>query len=174
MVGLVSDFLDRHQGRLLALAGLLGFTTMIWLDARRDAALAGEPLPALELRRLDVPGSIRLDALAGRPVVLDFWASWCGPCRRSLPALDRLAKERGDRVHVFAVNAESETEETQQRTRTELGLSLPMLVDGAGAAAQLHVEVLPTTIVFDRQGRVARAFRGSPPEAELAALLDGL
>jgi thiol-disulfide isomerase/thioredoxin len=174
MVPRVSSLLERHQGRLIALAAVLGFAGMIWLDARREDAHLGEPLPALTLRRLDGHSPVDLASLAGKPVVLDFWASWCGPCRRGLPALDRLATARADEAHFFAVNAEDETDDVQARTRAELGLALPMLADGAPAAARLHVELLPTTIVFDKQGRIARTFTGATSEDALAALLDSL
>jgi thiol-disulfide isomerase/thioredoxin len=172
MVAGVQGFLERHQGRLVGLAAFLGFAGMIWLDARREHAHAGEPLPALTLRRLDAQELVKFDSLAGKPVVLDFWASWCGPCRRGLPVLDRLAHAQD--AHVFAVNAEDEPDAVQARTRAELGLTLPMLADGARAASLLHVEVLPTTIVFDRQGRVARTFTGPASEDALADLLDAL
>ena len=126
----------------------------------------GTPLPDATLRLLD-GGSLRLADTRGRPLVLDFWASWCGPCRRGLPHVDALARELGDAARVVAVNADSEPPETQRAVRNELRLSLPIALDGETLAGALHIETLPTTLVVDGSGRVVETFVGAAPASAI-------
>src|ERR1700712_2766026 len=91
--------------------------------------------PTVELAGLD--GSAwQLAATRGKPVLLNFWASWCEPCRAEMPALQQLAREhRGEGVQVLAVNYK-EGEAAVRRFLQATGLELPVLLDREGAAAK--------------------------------------
>src|SRR5262245_16722081 len=110
-------------------------------------------LPPLALEPLaDDPGSIDLspDGLRNKVVVLDFWASWCAPCARTLPWLDELwrtERERG--LVVIAVNV-GESAETARHFADSLGLGLPL----ARVIDPGDIETLPTVLLVDRDGRV--------------------
>lgn len=169
------DFLDRNRGRLIALFTVLAVAGMVWLDSQPRGGLAeGAAAPTFELAVLDSEQTIALAALQGQPVVLDFFATWCGPCKRSMPELDALATEYAGKAHFFAVNAENESASKQRAFRDELALKLPVLHQGAAASSAYKVQMLPTTVVLGRDGTVARTFVGPPPARELRAVLDAL
>jgi cytochrome c biogenesis protein CcmG/thiol:disulfide interchange protein DsbE len=134
-------------------------------DVRFDAP--GGPLPYQRLRpgtraapirlpALDGGGTVDLQALRGRPVVVNFWASWCEPCKRELPLLRRtLAEHRADRLAVVGVvvrDAPAAARQLAART----GADWPMGVDGAGQVAGAYrVANLPQTFFVRRDGTVA-------------------
>jgi len=111
------------------------------------------PAPRLQLSGLDGrPWS--LSAQKGQVVLLNFWASWCEPCRAEMPSLERLAGQYGrEGLSVVAVNYR----EGEQRIRSFLQgtpLTLPILLDGDGAAARAWTPlVFPSTVVIGRDGR---------------------
>lgn len=102
---------------------------------------------------------------AGRVVVLSFWATWCGPCRRELPVLDSLAAllDSTQAVRVYAVNV-GETKAQVDEFVRESGLKLSVLYDSAEVAARLYsVTALPTLVVIDKNGKVILAETGFQP-----------
>ncbi len=122
--------------------------------------------------------TVGLDAYAGRPVVLNFWATWCAPCREEMPALDRLAAE-GD-VAVVTVATGRNTLDGIARFFAEEGIEhLPVLLDPSQSAARsMAVLGLPVTVLIDAEGReVARLTGGAdwagPEAAAVIAALSG-
>ncbi len=113
-------------------------------------------------------------ALAGRVVVLNLWAYWCGPCAEELPAMARYQREAGDSVTVVTVH-QDENETAALIRMAELGVRLPVLQDGRrDIAAALSVpNVMPATVVLRRDGSVAavlpRPFTGAD---EIAAAVE--
>jgi thiol-disulfide isomerase/thioredoxin len=112
---------------------------------------------------LDASGApVSLDELRGRPLVLNFWATWCPPCDEEMPALEALYRQQGsDGVQVVTVNLQ-ETPDVVASYLAEKGLTLPVLLDSAGElAGELDVTYLPTTFFVDEAGiirsRVRRA-----------------
>jgi thiol-disulfide isomerase/thioredoxin len=99
---------------------------------------------------------VRLAALRGQVVVLNFWASWCEPCRAEMPSLELMAeRHKGDRLQVLAVNFR-ETDGTIRRFLAQTDFSLPILRDADGAAARAwQVRIFPSTVVIGRDGRAA-------------------
>lgn len=113
---------------------------------------------------------VALRDLRGKIVVLDFWASWCGPCKKELPALDALAKEyaqTGSPVVVVAVNIDKDRAKAD-RTLKLLGLSsLTILFDPAGTSAGLYdLPSMPTSFVIDGKGIVRHVHAGYRPGDE--------
>lgn len=111
-------------------------------------------------------------------MVLNFWASWCEPCRAEMPSLELLAqRHEGDRLQVLAVN-HRESDAAIRRFIDETALTLPVLRDADGAAARAWgVGVFPSTIVIGRDGRARFSVLGeldwTGPEARawIAAVL---
>lgn len=120
----------------------------------------GQPTPALTLPSQDGP-PWRLAAAQGQVVLLNFWASWCEPCRTEMPSLELLAqRHERDRLLVQAVNFR-ETDAAVKRYLDQWPITLTILRDRDGAAAQAFgVRVFPTTIAIGRDGRAAFTVTG--------------
>lgn len=127
-------------------------------------------LPALVLGRLDA-GEQSLADFAGRPVVLNLWATWCPPCQREMPALQR-AQQRYPGVHFVFAN-QNEARATVQRFLALKGLALDnVLLDVHGALARHFQErALPTTFFFDASGALVDVRTGELSDASLAQRL---
>lgn len=147
--------------------GLLGLTL---------AALAGPVLaqrgydvtpwparqPAPALRALDLQGKTwTLADLRGRAVVLNFWATWCPPCRAEMPSLQQLAEIYGpEQLLVLALNVGEGPRRITQYLQSS-GLNLTVLLDPQSEAAKAWgANVLPTTILIDSEGRPRQRVRG--------------
>ena len=138
---------------------------------------AKKALPVLEAT--DLKGQVwHLSDLRGKAVLLNFWASWCEPCRAEMPALQALAQRHGsEKLRVLAVNFK-DSEATVQRFVQRSGLNLPVLLDPQGRIArQWGVSVFPSTVLIGADGQVQGVVRGefdwAGPQAEqmLAVLL---
>jgi thiol-disulfide isomerase/thioredoxin len=113
---------------------------------------AGKAVPPLKLTDLDGK-TWSLDALKGHPVLLNFWASWCEPCRAEMPSLELLAtRDEAAGLVVLSVNFQ-EPLPTIRRFLDTLPFSLPILLDRDGDAASAWTpRVFPTTVLIDRNG----------------------
>jgi thiol-disulfide isomerase/thioredoxin len=110
----------------------------------------------------------------GRPVVLNFWASWCGPCRMEMPAFERASLKFADRAAVVGIN-QAEPADTIERFRQNTGVTYPLLVDEDWVVNNKYgVSNLPTTIFVDAQGVVREVFVGAMNQAVLEDKLNGL
>lgn len=128
--------------------------------ARWQAWPAGRATPRLELPEVDAaPWSLAQQA--GRPVLLNFWASWCEPCRAELPSLVALAQSFSGRgLLVVAVNFR-ESADSVRRVREAQGAGLRWLRDSYGeAAVQWGVRSFPTSVLVNPQGRAALTVHG--------------
>jgi cytochrome c biogenesis protein CcmG, thiol:disulfide interchange protein DsbE len=154
---------------LLALFALLAYgLAQNEPDRGVDEALArGErkEAPALELPKLEGGGSAALADYRGQVVVLNFWASWCEPCKDESPLLQRWHRRMRDRGGtVLGVDMYDVTGPAQDFI-DEYGLTYPMLKDKDGKGVeQFGVVAYPETFVIDRQGRIAAVRRGPVDE----------
>lgn len=130
----------------------------------------GRPAPALALPRLANGATLDLESLRGRPVIVNFWASWCAPCVRELPALASFSAEHSgpDAPQVLAVNV-TEDVATIASFLAERGVTnLTVLLDSDGHASDVWgARGLPMTFHIDPAGRIAAVQRG---EITLTAL----
>jgi thiol-disulfide isomerase/thioredoxin len=140
-----------------------------WLAALASAALAWPALatealrqpwprqrrsPVVRLPTLD-GGEWTLESVRGKPVLLNFWASWCEPCRTEMPSLQQLAaRHQAQGLQLMAVNFK-EGERAIRRFMAATDLDLPVLSDRDGALAKAFgVRAFPSTVAIDRQGKV--------------------
>ena len=125
---------------------------------------------------LHTAAELALDSLRGKVVYLDFWASWCGPCRVSFPQLEQLRQELGPRgFEVLAVNVD-EFEADARRFLGEMAVSYPVVRDGSGATpAAWGILGMPTGYLIDRGGVVRlvhQGYRKSDGETLRAAVIE--
>jgi thiol-disulfide isomerase/thioredoxin len=123
-------------------------------------AVADRPAPKLELPAID--GTVtRLSDLRGTVVLIDFWASWCIPCKASVPALDGLYRELHDRgLQVLAVNVD-ENRRNADRFLAGRSPAMTVLFDPQGATpAAFAVRAMPTSALIDRAGNIRFTHEG--------------
>jgi cytochrome c biogenesis protein CcmG/thiol:disulfide interchange protein DsbE len=156
---------------VVALLGLLAYgLTTSGPDRSIDAAIArGEPAqaPAIDLARLSGTGSGSLEEHRGKIVVLNFWASWCKPCRAESPLLERWHKRLAatDRGTVLGVDVLDVSSDARDFVR-KYGLTYPMLRDPEGGVlVDYGVVGYPETFVIDADGRIVAYRRGPVDEA---------
>ncbi|MBS1157728.1 MAG: Peroxiredoxin [Proteobacteria bacterium] len=146
----------RFLGQLAALPLLLGGCQP---NPGRPALQVGQPLPAIALRSLD--GRSMSFSPSGGPYLLNFWATWCPPCRAEMAALDRVHRALAGRgLKVLGISVDTDrylVDEYLRRAR----LSFPMALDVGGAMARrLQVTAYPTTVLVDAAGWVANLWLG--------------
>ena len=162
----------------MAIAGLLalvagGFaarTTLIPSPVGKDAtALFGVALPDLDGREQ------RLEQWRGKVLVVNFWATWCAPCREEMPQFVKAQSELGSKGLQFVGIAVDQADKAQQFAK-EINLNYPTLVGGMGAL-QLSstlgndLMALPFTVVVDRDGKIVHTQLGPLKQAQLDALV---
>ncbi len=145
----------------LVLAGLLALNLPVQAQGFDVQAWpAKKPIPVFEAT--DLSGKVwHSSDLRGRVVLINFWASWCEPCRAEMPSLQALALRHGpEKLLVLAVNFK-EPLPSVQRFSQQSALSLPVLLDPQGAMArQWGVTVFPSTVLLGADGRVHGVLRG--------------
>ena len=163
------------------LATLLTLTSAGLLAAEADSTKP--QAPAFTLPLLDSTGltgsEVSLSDYQGQVVYLDFWASWCGPCRLSLPALDALYRELGDQGFVvLAVNVDAYQEDADAFLNSH-PVSYPTLRDADSTLPKrFAVKGMPTAFLIDRDGRVQHVHEGfrktdiEPLRRKIMALLE--
>ena len=128
------------------------------------------PAPALSMAALGEGGAaVTIPALKGSVVYVDFWASWCVPCRLSMPALDELYKRNKSRgFAVVGVNKDA-TPADAKRFLAKVPVSFALVRDGADAAAKgFDVKAMPSGYLIDRKGIVRAVHRGFTAETGAA------
>ena len=141
----------------LALFGLVALAVMAWQT--RHLPGAGTPAPDVTLRALSGE-RVRLHDLRGKPVVLVFWAPWCGVCKAESSTVSALRDMVGERAHVVSVALAYEDEEDVRRFVREREVDYPVLLGNDALARTLRVEMFPTTLVLSSEGRIEQAAVG--------------
>ena len=134
---------------------------------------SGNPAPDFELTSLKGEPLV-LSAMRGKMVVLNFWASWCAPCRFEMPFFEKMSQEWLDKDIVFIGVSVFDEEEKAREFADKVGVTYPLGIDTTGQIARdFRVTGLPTTYIIDRDGNEARKF-GYANEAVLRIIFKGL
>lgn len=138
-------------------------------EARSD--LRGKQALNFELETLG-GGTVSLESLRGKVVLVNFWATWCGPCRIEMPMLERVYQEYGDKgLEVVAVSVQEPREDVEPYIE-EYGYTFPVLLDPDGAVGNAYrTASIPTSIIIDREGTIIHHFVGIRPEQVLVNAL---
>jgi peroxiredoxin len=129
-----------------------------------DSPLVGQMAPEFELALLDGK-RFRLSEARGRVIVLDFWATWCGPCIQAMPQVDAAVRDFADQgVQLVAVNLEEAPKKiASMLERHKLEMTVALDRDGA-VAGKYSATAIPQTVIIDRDGKIARLFVGGGPQ----------
>jgi len=153
---------------LLAVAAVAGL--VIAELATSGSGSSEGAAPALPTQVLNGP-SVDLASLHGTPALVNFWASWCTPCKEEAPAIDHLSRRLRGRARVVGVDYNDTTSNATAFIHDH-GLSYPILRDGSGSVASDYgVTGLPTTFVLNSQGQIVRTLRGPQTASSLREAL---
>ncbi|HEU4487382.1 MAG TPA: TlpA disulfide reductase family protein [Povalibacter sp.] len=143
-------------------AGMLAATLAVSSMVGASSALA--PSFSLPSRSGDM---VSLDKLRGKVVMLNFWASWCGPCRQEMPLLDQMHKRYSSLgFTMIGVNVEANTADAEKWLQ-QTPVSFPVLFDKENKVSKLYdVNAMPSTVFIDRKGNVRALHRGYKPGDE--------
>ncbi|HZM46305.1 MAG TPA: TlpA disulfide reductase family protein [Burkholderiales bacterium] len=163
-----------------ALAAAAGYGVHLWwADGQADVpnAAAVEALLTAPLKDLE-GGSKAIESWRGKVLVINFWATWCVPCRKEIPEFVKMQESHGVRGLQFVGIAFDQPQPVGDFAR-ELGINYPLLMGGLDTMALMRESgnkagVLPFTLVLDRKGKVARTHRGVLTEAALEGIVRAL
>lgn len=122
--------------------------------------------------------AVKLSDYYGKPVVMNFWATWCGYCKKEMPDFQEVYEEYKDKVEFLFINSTDGSRETREKAETylkEQGYTIPAFYDeDLDAVYTYSVNSLPTTMLLDKQGRVAAYAPGLVEKEALVSALDAL
>lgn len=159
-------------------AMMLGVSLFMLVDDRDRGQLTGEPAPSFELPVMEQQDeTVALADLEGKVVLMDFWATWCPPCREQMPQLERIAEdeELSDHVAVLSINTDPQTDDRHERIEQfleEEQLSLPTLLDSGRVQSAYGAGTIPTLVVIDPHGNINYVGEGVHDEQRLRELID--
>lgn len=148
-------------------------------DEAAQAADAPDQTLAADFTVTDTEGNeVRLSDFLGSPVIVNFWASWCPPCKEELPAFDAASQAYGGEIRFLMVDladGERESVDTARSFVEQRGYAFPLYFDTTGEAAEAYmIYSIPRTLAIDAEGRLVRAQIGAMSEEALASLIDVL
>jgi cytochrome c biogenesis protein CcmG/thiol:disulfide interchange protein DsbE len=146
--------------RSAAPAVAMGVVALLWMPAGAGAVAPGDPAPAFELPALD-GGTVSLEAERGHVVWLDFWASWCAPCRQSFPWMADLQRRHGARgLRVLAVNVDARPADARRFVARDPPPFAIALDPSGDLARRYAIRAMPTSVLIDASGRVLAVHNG--------------
>jgi peroxiredoxin len=153
----------RNQPRLrhiLLIAAVLAAGLPVTVAASKAPVNVGADAPDFALRSA-AGSNLRLSEHRGQVVMINFWATWCGPCRQEMPKLDEIfARYERAGFALLGVNIDEDSERAQ-RLADELGVSFPLLFDDEQNVSRLYdVQAMPMTVMVDRSGKVRSVHYG--------------
>lgn len=142
------------------------FVTALLFAARLSAAALSGPAPDFTLKS-NSGDNIKLSELRGQVVMINFWASWCGPCRQEMPLLDQLYQRYQPMgFTLLGVNVEEDSS-AANKVLKEIPVSFPILYDNRNKVSESYqVRAMPSTVLIDRDGKMRFLHKGYKPGYE--------
>ncbi|MBE1441064.1 TlpA disulfide reductase family protein [Paenibacillus sp. OAS669] len=158
----------------LCLVVLAAYQTLLnpGLEAEASSAAApfremkyNQPVPSFTLQGLDGK-TYRVGGQRDKPLMINFWASWCGPCKEEAPDLAKVYEKYKDKFDLYAVNVTREDRMADVQSFVKRnGFTFPVLLDKEGATAELYrILFVPTSFLIDKQGVLREVIHVLPPE----------
>jgi thiol-disulfide isomerase/thioredoxin len=156
----------RHRWALAARLAGCGLAVILSGAASADAIAPGAAAPAFQLHSSG-SADLSLSDLKGQVVLINFWASWCGPCRQEMPVLEQLYKKyKGAGFTLLGVNVEPKSADAEGFLKST-PVSFPILFDTDSKVSKLYeVSGMPSTVILDRAGKVRYVHHGYKPGEE--------
>ena len=171
----------RHLPAILGITLILALLGVGYLQGQGDNGTQlpaaggpqrGQTAPDFALTAFD-GRALRLAAFRGHPVVLNFWASWCAPCRQEAPALAAAFRAKGDHIMFLGIDVR-DREADARRFIAEFDLRYPSAPDNAGVEQRYGIVGIPTTVFIRADGTVVRTWLGPLDEQKLIAFTEEL
>jgi thiol-disulfide isomerase/thioredoxin len=155
--------MERMKFRVAAL--ILALSLLISGCGRRETLEVGKLAPQFSLPDLDGK-QISLEQYKGKVVLLDFWATWCGPCRMTMPVLEKLQKEYTDSLVLLAINLQEPRDQVRNYMQQQ-GLKSHVVLDEKGSLGEVYgTEAIPMQVLIDKEGIVRDVKTGFSPRLE--------
>ncbi|MEM9384359.1 MAG: TlpA disulfide reductase family protein [Pseudomonadota bacterium] len=154
------------QLKTLAASSLLTLGLLFSAGGLTKSTSDGQQAPDFTLRSLG-GDNVRLSELRGQVVMINFWASWCGPCRQEMPLLEALYQRYNPLgFELLGVNVEQDVDDAK-RWLADTSVSFPVLLDPTNQLTKMYqVKAMPSTILVDRDGNVRHLHKGYKPGDE--------
>ena len=164
----------RRLAWAIAVSGVIGALIAIELvSGTSSTSKPGRPAPALPKAVL-VPPQVTLADLRGKPAVINFWASWCDPCRKEAPVLEHFYRSSSDKAALVGIDY-SDGLSGAKDFIYEFNLTYPNLRDSSGIYGEHYgLTGLPTTFILDSSGHIQRTLQGPQTTASLQHALAGV
>ena len=147
---------------IIVLAVLMGCTR----SDERSTVASGDA-PNFKLQGLN-GRTVQLSDYKGKPVVLDFWATWCQPCRDSIPGMAKLNADYADKgLVILAISVDGGATEDIRTFQKEHGMAYTVLMGTEEMADQYHVRTIPMVVVIDKSGKIVKRYLGAGNEDEI-------
>ncbi len=163
----------------LGIVGLAFVSQVVWVATHIEQIRPlriGDVAPAFSVSTITADGELgpawALASASGKPVVLDFWATWCGPCRAAMPGLANVTKAYAGRVEIVGINLDDPHKAAAMFATSQYPMRL--VFDDAHVAEQFGVTAIPHLVLIDQRGHVRQVWRGGVDEAGLRGALDQL
>jgi len=167
------------MNRVVLISGLVIFAALVgvlFLNLGHDPSainspLIGKPAPSFALKAVGSGQTVDIASLRGKPAIINFWATWCGPCYQEHPTLVQNAQVLGNQVQFVGV-VFNDTEQKIQAFLNERGSAYPTLLDESGKTAIAYgVGGVPETFFLDKNGTIVAKYAGPLTTEELQANL---
>ena len=147
-------------GALLVLAVSLAACT---LPSNSPFGGSSQPAPQFSLPNLDGK-QVSLKDFANKVVIVDFWATWCGPCRQEIPHLNRLYEDyRGKGFEIVGISMDTDEPESIKKFTKDFRMEYTIVIGNDNVAQDFGVAGYPTTVILDRKGNIVKKYTGFLP-----------